>query len=638
MPHLHVDERKPRDLFPLPQVCSGSKPEQIGCRKAYRRALHAAHIQDEVNHTIGSLNSMYGAPAKGAPASLVDLFHGTAAAQGDSLEFIQSMVENMGKPPDDISGPGALKMLRTASGYEDDQPTGSLASFDIEAVSLPEKGWVPVELSTLWGCDGRERMNDFISSQLLPPEESSVRLRASGVARPYSDPLLRQGKLYHEFLRKLHEAGLIDFSRDEGIEQIAFFCVTKKNNRLRLIVDARRSNCHFREPQYVQLTTGEGLGGLEFNPGDHVTIATADLKDAFYHLSLPQALRPYFSLTSVNAGSVGISELDGIKIGKNCKLTPRLAVVPMGWTWALYLCQSVHEALAEKAGLAEECRIRDRHVPPSTQCCHTQYVDNMIVLGTDGDMVKDGYNKAVHELKKSGLQVHDEEAAHEWLERYLEAADGETDFVLTGPATNLNWALRRHPHLASKVGRVFWMAGAVDVDGNIRDSDDGRAQDTAGIDFVTVSADSDGSAEWNAFWDPEGTAELLRLGLDLWLAPRLSWFLVPLDATNAVPVQKDFIQRLDPTKQVSRMAQQIWAMSKFQKSDAVYYMWDTLTVGLYLQPELCSWEQMPLQGHLSGKEQGRISRVESGDRHIVNVAKVTNVPAFVEFLLGLFNR
>lgn len=69
------------------------------------------------------------------------------------------------------------------------------------------------------------------------------------------------------------------------------------------------------------------------------------------------------------------------------------------------------------------------------------------------------------------------QAAHEWLERYLEAADGETDFVLTGPATNLNWALRRRPHLAPKVGRVFWMAGAVDVDGNIRDSDDGRAQE-----------------------------------------------------------------------------------------------------------------------------------------------------------------
>ena len=70
------------------------------------------------------------------------------------------------------------------------------------------------------------------------------------------------------------------------------------------------------------------------------------------------------------------------------------------------------------------------------------------------------------------------EAAHEWLERYLEDAEGATDFVLTGPATNLNWALQRRPQLASKVGRVFWMAGAVDVDGNIRDSDDDKAQES----------------------------------------------------------------------------------------------------------------------------------------------------------------
>lgn len=242
------------------------------------------------------------------------------------------------------------------------------------------------------------------------------------------------------------------------------------------------------------------------------------------------------------------------------------------------------------------------------------------------------FPKVWRELATEMLQVADiylqelppldvkEAAAHEWLERYLEAAEGPTDFVLTGPATNLNWALQRRPHLASKVGRVFWMAGAVDVDGNIRDSDDDKPQD------------SDGSAEWNAFWDPEGTAELLRLGLDLWL--------VPLDATNAVPVRKDFIQRLDPTKQVSRTAQQIWAQSKFQKSNAVYYMWDTLTVGLYLQPTLCSWETMPLQGHASGKEQGRISRAKnsSSGTKVVNVAKVTDVPAFVEFLLSLFNR
>ena len=151
------------------------------------------------------------------------------------------------------------------------------------------------------------------------------------------------------------------------------------------------------------------LGGLEFPAGQHVTIATADLKDAFYHLSLPVELRPYFSLNPVSASSVGITQVNGITVGPKCKITPRLAVVPMGWTWALFLCQSVHEALAEKAGLGEKNRIRDRHVPPKTDCCHTQYVDNMIVLGTDKDSVLNSYDNAVDCLKQAGLQVHDEE-------------------------------------------------------------------------------------------------------------------------------------------------------------------------------------------------------------------------------------
>ena len=149
--------------------------------------------------------------------------------------------------------------------------------------------------------------------------------------------------------------------------------------------------------------------------------------------------------------------------------------------------------------------------------------------------------------------------ARDWLADYLfKAGENKTDFIITGPATNLASTLKQHPELISKVGTVFWMGGAVDVDGNVRDDDDQRLQE------------SDGTAEWNAFWDPEATTDLLQLGLDLRL--------VPLDATDDVPVTKDFIQRLDPTLEVARTARQIWAQSKFQKSNAVYYMWDTLTV------------------------------------------------------------
>ncbi len=81
----------------------------------------------------------------------------------------------------------------------------------------------------------------------------------------------------------------------------------------------------------------------------------------------------------------------------------------MGWSWALYLCQSIHESLAEQSGLMEKDRLRDRRPPPSTEMAHTQYVDNMIVLGTSEAKVRQAYHLATKKLKSSGLQVHEEE-------------------------------------------------------------------------------------------------------------------------------------------------------------------------------------------------------------------------------------
>ncbi|CAK9108532.1 unnamed protein product, partial [Durusdinium trenchii] len=249
---------------------------------------------------------------------------------------------------------GALKMLRAANGYGEDQPVGSLASFNIEAVSMLEVGWVPIDLGTLWGSDGQQKVNDFVSHQVLPPEKAKVKLEACGVRAPYSDPLLRQGRVYRQFLRKLHDSHLIDYSLSPGKERIAFFCVTKKSGKLRLIVDARRSNAHFEEHSHVSLTTGDGLGALEFEKEAQVTLAQADLKDAFYHLAMPVQLRDYFTLTPVKARDVGVTTIDGRHVDPWVRLTPRLAAVAMGWTWALHLCQSIHESLAEKVH-EEEC-------------------------------------------------------------------------------------------------------------------------------------------------------------------------------------------------------------------------------------------------------------------------------------------
>ena len=409
-PLLHDGGRKQRDIFPLPLLHEfGHDGLSNLSRQCRRRAEYRCHLETEVNHTIRCLNEMYGAPQAAGT-------HGEAVAQRNALEFIEASVKQLGKPPTDLTASEALRLLRGASGYEDVQASGTVASFNLEAVSIPEAGWEPIGLHDLWGSNGRKIVDDFVQQQLLPPEEAKLNLDATGLGCTYWDPILRHRKTYAKFVKRLAASHLVDFSLSPVREEVSFFCVYKKNGRQRLIVDARRANAHFREPDYVHLTTGDGLGGLEFPSNSSVKVCTADLKDAFYHLALPVELRDVFGLPRVRAGDVGVFSLNGSVVSANQWLSPRLAVVPMGWSWALWICQSVHESIIDRTGLGESSRIRDRRVPPDASVCHTEYVDNLIVLGTDKDQVQYKYDKAVRALKDAGLQVHEEEVNDEGAE------------------------------------------------------------------------------------------------------------------------------------------------------------------------------------------------------------------------------
>lgn len=174
-----------------------------------------------------------------------------------------------------------------------------------------------------------------------------------------------------------------------------------------MIIDARRANCHFRDPAYVSLATGDTLSRLEFNAGEVVTIGMADLKDAFYHLELPSALRKFFCLPSILTKH--LSEA-GIPISSRQRVvTPRLRVVPMGWSHALYLCQRLHERLVLHSGLPSDLRLQDRRPVTGSECLHLQYVDNLVVLGSNQQRVEQSFREAVTVLRNSGLQVHEVE-------------------------------------------------------------------------------------------------------------------------------------------------------------------------------------------------------------------------------------
>ena len=99
-------------------------------------------------------------------------------------------------------------------------------------------------------------------------------------------------------------------------------------------------------------------------------------------------------------------ELDGKAVTAETMLHPRLDVVPMGWTWALWWRQRIHERLVVDVGGEEVNRLQDRRTAPALSAAvHLEYVDNFVVVSTDVDKVRGLAKRVVEEMRARGLFV-----------------------------------------------------------------------------------------------------------------------------------------------------------------------------------------------------------------------------------------
>ena len=88
--------------------------------------------------------------------------------------------------------------------------------------------------------------------------------------RPHFDPRLRGSKkLYATFLAALHGAGMLGFG-DEETHTLAPLFVPKRDDsqKLRLVLDTRRVNRMFHDPDHSLLPTAGVWNSLHINPGD----------------------------------------------------------------------------------------------------------------------------------------------------------------------------------------------------------------------------------------------------------------------------------------------------------------------------------------------------------------------------------
>ena len=162
------------------------------------------------------------------------------------------------------------------------------------------------------------------------------------------------------------------------------------------------------------------------------------------------------------------------------------------------------------------------------------------------------------------------------------SSPSKVTLVALGPWTNLEDLVTQHPESVQRIAGIHAMAGAIDVPGN-----------------------ATGDAEWNVRADPSAVDTVLRTDVRVTL--------VPLDATNALPMTADFFDRLgaDASAPAADLAWRLLDRNRFLMTSG-QYLWDELAAIAFVQPTLVRLERMRVHVDTTEPHAGRIFRSEEG--------------------------
>jgi hypothetical protein len=184
----------------------------------------------------------------------------------------------------------------------------------------------------------------------------------------YYDPLLKRSKVMHEdLIRRMHEGGLITFTRRPR-SRVGVFCVKKKHNRLRIVIDCRATNRRFRSTPHLPMGTGAAWADVCLGEGEEAWFSLSDIKDYFYACLIPAALTPYFCLLDVDDHFVkSLSDARFLEEDDSSghAWCPALRVLPMGWNWSFYFAQIARSTEVQRSlELPVGCLLMDCRPPP----------------------------------------------------------------------------------------------------------------------------------------------------------------------------------------------------------------------------------------------------------------------------------
>jgi pyrimidine-specific ribonucleoside hydrolase len=207
------------------------------------------------------------------------------------------------------------------------------------------------------------------------------------------------------------------------------------------------------------------------------------------------------------------------------------------------------------------------------------------------------------------------QSASSFLMRRLADSKRPVRILALGPLTNLAAVLRVESWGVQPIQEIVIMGGALNVPGNLGD----------GGYFKTDNK----TAEWNFYMDP--------LAASIVFSSSAPIRLIPLDATQQVPIKSEFLDKLtaDAKTPLEKFAAEVLGVQKKLIAEGVYFAWDPLAAVALADPTAVSTIPMNISITEYGTDTGRSVSIP-GKAPNAQVATSANADLFRrEFLEAL---
>jgi pyrimidine-specific ribonucleoside hydrolase len=177
------------------------------------------------------------------------------------------------------------------------------------------------------------------------------------------------------------------------------------------------------------------------------------------------------------------------------------------------------------------------------------------------------------------------------LTRAVAESPSAPTIVALGPWTNLEDVIAVDPSIADRIAAIHAMGGAVDVPGNV----------------IVGDITADDGLEWNLAADPSAVSAVFATATPI--------SLVPLDATNDVPIPPDLADRLaeDHEAAGADLVYELLQRVPTRLTGEGQQLWDELAALTLTAPDLATWDDATLladnAGRLTRHEAGRPVRI-----------------------------